>query len=313
VYSENKMISVIIPTYNRLSSLKDAIRSLEGQYLGVDEFEVIVVDDGSNDGTYKWLSEYRGRLNLRYVKHHTNRGTATTRNDGIKRAKGDIIVFLDDDMRAERNLLSTYLTAHQIENAVFIGKVIYEKNPRERALLRYLSTRGVHKGKRDFTCFITQNASVKRKDALDAGLFDDSIAGFFQGEDIEFAYKLSLLGKRFIYLKEAVAFHSHTVNLQKVLLDAGRFGKHILPLLLDKYPAFKKTFKLYLLDPVHLLKEPLSFSLQKLIVRFSLYRGIYNLIRRLTILFNGFFVPFIFFDYLIFYNRTKWMSQRQSL
>jgi len=313
VYSENKMISVIIPTYNRLSSLKDMIRSLEGQSLDVGEFEVIVVDDGSNDGTYKWLSEYKGRLNLRYVKHHTNRGTATTRNDGIRSAKGDIIVFLDDDIKADRDLLFTYLTAHQREDGVFVGNVIYEKNARERALLRYLSTRGVHKGKRDFTCFITQNASVKRNDAIDAGLFNDSISCFFQGEDIEFAYKLSLLSKRFIYIKEAVAYHSHTVNLQKVLLDAERFGKNLLPLLIDKHPVFRETFRLYLLDPVHLLKEPLSLSLQKLIVRFSLHRGIYNLIRRLTTLFNGFFVPFIFFDYLIFYNRTKWMSQRQSL
>ena len=307
------MISVIIPTYNRLFSLKDTIKSLEAQSLDVGEFEVIVVDDGSNDRTYEWLSEYRGRLDLKCVRHPTNRGTATTRNDGIRTAKGDVIVFLDDDMMADRDLLSVYLNAHQVEDGVFIGNVIYKKNARERALLQYLSTRGVHKGKKDFTCFITQNASVKKKDAIDAGLFDDSIPCFFQGEDIEFAYKLSLLNKRFVYIKEAVAFHSHTVNLQKVLLDAGRFGKHILPLLLDKYPAFKKTFKLYLLDPVHLLKEPLSLSLQKLIVRFSLYRRIYNLIRRLTILFNGFFVPFIFFDYLIFYNRTKWMSQRQSL
>lgn len=313
MYSENKMISVIIPTYNRLFSLKDTIKSLEAQSLDVGEFEVIVVDDGSNDRTYEWLSEYRGRLDLKCVRHPTNRGTATTRNDGIRTAKGDVIVFLDDDMMADRDLLSVYLNAHQVEDGVFIGNVIYKKNARERALLQYLSTRGVHKGKKDFTCFITQNASVKKKDAIDAGLFDDSIPCFFQGEDIEFAYKLSLLNKRFVYIKEAVAFHSHTVNLQKVLLDAGRFGKHILPLLLDKYPAFKKTFKLYLLDPVHLLKEPLSLSLQKLIVRFSLYRRIYNLIRRLTILFNGFFVPFIFFDYLIFYNRTKWMSQRQSL
>lgn len=307
------MISVIIPTYNRLFSLKDTIRSLEAQSLDVGEFEVIVVDDGSNDGTYEWLSEYRGRLDLKCIRHPTNRGTATTRNDGIRTAKGGIIVFLDDDMMADRDLLSVYFNAHQVEDGVFIGNVMYKKNTRERALLRYLSTRGVHKGKRDFTCFITQNASVKRKDAIDAGLFNDSIPSFFQGEDIEFAYKLSLLNKRFIYIKKAVAFHSHTVNLQKVLLDAERFGKDLLPLLIDKYPIFRETFRLYLLDPVHLLKEPLSLSLHKLIVRFSLYRGIYNLIRRLTILLNGFFVPFIFFDYLIFYNRTKWMSQRQSL
>lgn len=306
-------ISVVIPTYNRLPVLKNTIESLEQQTLSLDRFEVIVVDDGSDDGTYEWLSNYKGRLNLRSIRHHTNRGTATARNDGIKTARGDIIVFLDDDMRMGRNLLSTYLVAHQMEDGVFIGKVIYEKNPRERALLRYLSTRGVHKGKRDFTCFITQNASVKRKDALDAGLFDDSITGFFQGEDIEFAYKLSLLGKRFIYIREAVAFHSHTVNLQKVLFDAERFGKSLLPLLIDKHLIFREIFRLYLLDPIHLLKEPLFLSLRKLVVSLFFHQGVYDLIKKLTFLFNSLLVPSIIFDYLIFYNRTKWISQSQSL
>lgn len=305
-------ISVIIPTYNRLPVLKETIGSLERQTLSPDRFDVTVVDDGSSDGTYEWLLEYGGKLNLSCIRHHRNRGTATTRNDGIRAAKGDIIVLIDDDMKANRDLLSTYLAAHQREDGIFIGNVIYEKNPGERALLRYLSTRGVHKGKRDFTCFITQNVSLKRKDAIDAGLFDDSIPGFFQGEDIEFGYKLSLLGKRFIYVRDSVAFHSHTVSLQKVLLDAERFGRQLLPLLVDKHPLFRKIFRLYLLDPVYILREPLSLSLQKLVARFSMNRCVYNVTRKIAILSNSFFVPSVLFDYLIFYNRTKWISQRQS-
>lgn len=301
------MISVIIPTYNRLSTLKDLIGSLERQSIPLAKFEVIVVDDGSSDGTQEWLTKQSGRLNLKYIRHDINRGTAKTRNDGLKIAEYEIILFLDDDMIADRDLLSTYLTAHSMSDGIFIGNVIYEKNPDERALLAYLSTRGVHKGGRDFRSFITQNVSLKKSDAVDAGLFDNSIPGFFQGEDIEFGYRLSRLGKRFIYLKTAIASHSHTIGLKKVLTDAERFGKNLLPLLLNKHPVFRNTFRLYLLDPIRLKKEPFSLSLQKTVTRLVLHPSIYNIIKRFTVLFNRFFVPSIFFDYLIFYNRTKWI------
>ena len=306
-------ISVVIPTYNRLPVLRKLVRSLEKQSLSSNRFEVIVVDDGSNDGTYRWLSEYSGRLNINCIRHLQNKGTAATRNDGLRKAKGDIIVFLDDDVRVDAKLLTIYLDAHKREDGVYIGNVIYEKNKDERSLLQYLSTRGVHKGKRDFTCFITQNVSLRRKDAIDAGLFDESIPNFFQGEDIEFGYKLSILGKRFIYLKNAIAYHSHTINLQKVLLDAEKFGKQLLPLLVHKVPIFRKSYRINLLEPIHLLREPITLSLQKLMVRFSLRSSIYGIVKRITIFLNRYYIPAVFYDYLLFYNRTKWIRSNQSL
>lgn len=307
------MISVIIPTYNRLSSLKNTIRSLLRQSLPLTKFEVIVVDDGSSDGTEEWMRAYTGGLNLIYIRHTTNRGTARTRNDGIKAAEHDIIVFLDDDIKADKDLLSTYLTVHTKEEGVFIGNVIYEKNPKERAVLRYLSTRGVHKGREDFRSFITQNLSLKKRDAINAGLFCNSIPDFFQGEDIEFGYRLSLTGAKFIYIKDAVAFHSRTVSLNKVIKDARRFGKNILPLLVDKHPVFRDTFKLYLIEQLDVLKESPSLSLKKLGTRFFLSRVVYRIIHSFTVLFNKFFVPSLFFDYLIFYNRIMGMKDKGKM
>jgi glycosyltransferase involved in cell wall biosynthesis len=304
------MISVVIPTYNRLSFLKETIRSLEKQSLPLNKFEVIVVDDGSSDGTYKWLCDYRGKLNLVCIRHHENKCRANARNDGIRTAKGDIIVFLDDDVKPGEDLLFTYFEAHKMEDAVFIGNVIYERNSRERSLIRYLSTRGVHKGKRDFTCFITQNVSLKRKDAIDIGLFDESVP---IGEDIEFGYKLSLLGKRFVYLKGAFAYHSHTVNLQKVLYDAEKLGKYSLPYLLNKHPHLRLTFRLHLLEPVHQGQEPILLSFQKIFVSLFLHPDVHFLIKLSVGVFNSIFVPSIFFDYLIFYNRTKWIHPKISL
>lgn len=303
------MISVVIPTYNRQEILKSTIRSLERQSLSPDKFEVVVIDDGSSDGTFEWLKNYSGKVTLRFKRHHRNIGTAATRNDGLREARGDIIVFLDDDIKADKELLSTYLDAHEREDCVFIGNVIYEKNPEERSLLRYLSTRGVHKGKRDFTAFVTQNVSVKRKDIESAGLFDESIT---IGEDIELGYRLSLLGKEFVYLKEALGYHCHTISLDKVLKDAHRLGKYTLHLFFKRYPIFKIIFRVYLAESPNLLKDPFPLLIDKLLVGFLLTKMVYRPIRRFVYFFRGIYIPPLFYDYLIFYNRMKGMREAEE-
>ena len=85
-------ISVIIPTFNRLNYLERAIKSVLNQTIKVDE--IIVVDDGSNDGTSEFIrSKYP---NLKYI-FQSNRGVSAARNVGIAAAKSNWIAFLDSD------------------------------------------------------------------------------------------------------------------------------------------------------------------------------------------------------------------------
>lgn len=88
----NPSISVIIPTYNRCWILKEAIDSVLSQEY--TNFEVIVVDDGSDDATAALLSSYGDDITIIYQE---NRGVSTARNVGILMAKGDYIAFLDSD------------------------------------------------------------------------------------------------------------------------------------------------------------------------------------------------------------------------
>jgi glycosyltransferase involved in cell wall biosynthesis len=88
----NPSISVIIPTYNRCWILKEAIDSVLSQEY--TNFEVIVVDDGSDDATAALLSSYGDYITNIYQE---NRGVSTARNVGILMAKGDYIAFLDSD------------------------------------------------------------------------------------------------------------------------------------------------------------------------------------------------------------------------
>jgi len=93
-----KMISIIICTYNRASMLHRLLHSLAGQTLAADDFEVIVVDDGSTDSTADVCNAaVKDMPNLRYIPTGKNRGLGSAANLGVKSAKGDCLIFTDDD------------------------------------------------------------------------------------------------------------------------------------------------------------------------------------------------------------------------
>lgn len=91
---KQKMISVIIPTYNRKEKLMGCIESVLGQ--SYKEIEVLVVDDASTDGTEELFQEISD-TRLKYFRYDTNRGACYARNYGAKRAKGELLAFQDSD------------------------------------------------------------------------------------------------------------------------------------------------------------------------------------------------------------------------
>ena len=88
------LISVIMPVYNGEKYIRQAVESVFCQ--GVP-LELLVVDDGSVDGTYEVLSDYMGRENFLYLKNEKNMGVSCSRNRGVERARGRYVAFLDAD------------------------------------------------------------------------------------------------------------------------------------------------------------------------------------------------------------------------
>lgn len=103
---ENKLISVIIPTYNRANFLPEAIESVNNQ--NYQNLEIIIVDDGSTDNTKDVISTLN-EPRIKYI-YQENKGPAAARNTGIKKAKGEIIGFLDSDDLWPENKLNSQLS-----------------------------------------------------------------------------------------------------------------------------------------------------------------------------------------------------------
>jgi glycosyltransferase involved in cell wall biosynthesis len=101
------MVSIIIPTYNRAVLLKKALASVFDQCF--EDFEVIVVDDASQDDTESVVKSFAG--GIKYIRHKHRRGAGAARNTGIKNSTGDFIAFLDSDDWWDKNKLAVQAEA----------------------------------------------------------------------------------------------------------------------------------------------------------------------------------------------------------
>lgn len=106
--------SFIIPTYNKKEFLELTLTSLRNQTYPSDKFEVIIIDDGSTDGTDKLFSDIfiHPPFRLAYIKQE-NAGRSVARNTGLAQAQGETIVFIDDDQIVPPKFLESHMRLHQ--------------------------------------------------------------------------------------------------------------------------------------------------------------------------------------------------------
>ena len=138
-------ISVIIPTWKRVDILKEVIESLIIQDYPKNDFEVIICDSKSNDGTNELIKSYQesnANYNIKLINSSVN-AQSVKRNDGAKTAKGDILIFLDDDVIPSKSLISEYSAAHlDSKNEIFLGLSLFSKQRAKKSnFLRYRNNR----------------------------------------------------------------------------------------------------------------------------------------------------------------------------
>jgi len=224
------VLSVVIPTFNRAEILAECLVALTKQDLPRQDFEIIVVDDGSKDETQKVLENFAAKhKNFRFFQQK-NRGQGVARNFGIEQAKGNIIVLIGDDIIVRENFLSEHLRyhlRHNKENEAVLGLTLWHPKLHITPFMSWLTNGstifgrfGGHqfayeklegKEEADYNFFYTSNVSLKHS-LLDKYPFDPSFSGY-GWEDIELGYRLHLReGLRLFYNKNAVGYHDHLMT-----------------------------------------------------------------------------------------------------
>lgn len=221
------MISVLIPTFNRVDQLRECINSLKKQTLESQEYEIIIVDDGSSDQTPELGQSFSvsSEGHIRYFRQ-TNQGPAAARNFGIQNAKGEVVAFIDDDCRAERNWLEELVKGYSDPKVGGTGGRII--SPLKETLAdRYCFHVGLletPKMKEDRVEYvITANASFRKKAVLEIGGFDEHFV-FPGGEDPDISYRLTQSGYRLIYNPFAIVNHYHPRSLNTLRKTFFNYG-----------------------------------------------------------------------------------------
>lgn len=133
--------SVVIPVLDLKYSLELILRCLEAQAFPQEQFECVVVNDGSTDGTQRLLEKYDRSLRLQFVSNHTALGRGAARNLGWKRSVGEIVLFLDGDTLPEPEWISDYARAFTREpyDVVSGERCCVEVDPKQDDLHRVLA------------------------------------------------------------------------------------------------------------------------------------------------------------------------------
>ncbi|HUT32027.1 MAG TPA: glycosyltransferase [Planctomycetota bacterium] len=261
-------LSVVVATHNRCSLLERVAEAILAQTLPPDCFELILVDDGSTDGTETLGAELARRPGVRCLRQ-PNRGVAAARNLGIREATGDIVAFTDDDCLVPPDWLERLADgyARHPEVVGVGGRLVAPPEVlRTRAVARLedhvarcVYGAGDEEALGGFDCPAggTNNMSYRRAALLEAGGFDESFPPFVWGEDADLKLRLTRAGGRLLYIPVAVV-HLRDYRLGPFLRQSWQRGRGEAHFRLkhDGRRGWPAHLKRLCLSPLKLLASP---------------------------------------------------------
>jgi glycosyltransferase involved in cell wall biosynthesis len=233
-------ISIVIATKNRLAVLSNTLSTLTKQTLGEHEVEVVVVDNGSTDGTLEWLEHCRAHfpMPLEVVSEATP-GVSAARNAGVRRASHDHILFLNDDTApADEWLVAGHAKEHLMaggKEIAVLGRITYPPEQLTDPFMRWINDGAQFDYKRldrgepaRAPHFYTAHISFPRAPFERANGMDERMR--FGFEDAALGYRMEREGVPIHYHRELVAYHDHPIGLpawRRRAMVMGRAGRHV--------------------------------------------------------------------------------------
>jgi cellulose synthase/poly-beta-1,6-N-acetylglucosamine synthase-like glycosyltransferase len=203
-------ISVVVPAFQESARIERCLAALARQTLPREQYEVIVVDDGSSDDT----ASRAGRCGARVVRLISNQGPAQARNAGVAAARCEIVVFTDADCEPTRDFLAALTTPLLQDPRVGASKGTYLSNQRSlvaRFVQLEYESRYRHTAARSSVDFVdTYAACYRRSDLVRLGGFDPR---YRRCEDQELSFRLADSGVNMRFTPDARTYHQHADTL----------------------------------------------------------------------------------------------------
>jgi glycosyltransferase involved in cell wall biosynthesis len=276
-------VSVVIPTYNRKDSLLRTLDSLSKQTYPSDRYEIIIVDDGSTDGTEK-LMGISWPFRVRYYRQE-NAGATAARNAGARRSLGQILVFMDDDIAATPRMLESLIEdISALERSVVLGTLIPTPGNTASSFAVLYSSGAVfptavdsfrpktalaiedrHDGRFvHFTKCMTGVLAVRNPEFQALNMFQDPTGGWPSWEDVDFGYRAHLAGFRLWRSYRAVAYHyDHSLASLESSCERLERASRAAARLFERYPELARYMSYIDKGPIALPGDPLLLVVRK--------------------------------------------------
>jgi glycosyltransferase AglI len=279
--------SLIIPAYNAANTIKYTLNSLLNQRVKPDE--IILVYATSNDDTFKIIKNYIEVLNIQVIEIFPN-GPAKSRNVGIKKSSGDIIIFIDADCILPNDYIEKLLIQYKHESISVSGCKIRGYLP-NGLIEYYLSEYGLALPDRDtifekpefLKTFVHTASLTCRKSVFDkVGLFDETL---FTGEDHDFSYRVLSSDYTIHYFSGIYLLHKFSNNFLRFIKQTYSFS-NIHSYLIKKH--FKKNVHIYFRKKkfiINFIKFPLIINLNNITFRIIILSSLLFIHKYFIILF----------------------------
>jgi glycosyltransferase involved in cell wall biosynthesis len=244
------LISVVVCSLNGADVITDALKAIKAQKWA-GKLEIIVVDDGSTDDTYKIAKSFKG---IKIIKNKKNLGLAASRNIGVKATRGEIVAFTDDDCRPEPTWIKELYAGYTSDKILGVGGNVISKD-KSSLILRYLHynnplkplenktvksrnifyrfssylkditglSRTIPNRKRSVYSFGTNSASFRKSALRKVGIFDEWF--IFAGEDVDLCKRLNdIIPESTWLVPKARVVHQFDSNLADTLRRSKAYG-----------------------------------------------------------------------------------------
>lgn len=278
--------SIIIATYNRLDEIRDLVASFEKVDFPTEDFELVIADDGSTDGTREYLENTEFNIDVRYF-HQKNKGPGAARNLGMDKARGEYYIFIDSDCTVPDDYLSRIDSEVDEGNLdAFGGPDTYHPDfpPLLKAInysmTSFIGTGGTRGSKRSVTRFYPRsfNMGIHRSVYEKIG----GMGSLRHGQDMDFSARIYKAGFKVGLIEDAFVYHKRRTNLRRFFKQIFNWGvarinlskKHkglLKPIHLAPAIILLGTLIIFLLAPFNTFFEGLGF----LILLFGLFLAIY--------------------------------------